>query len=83
MMPGVNGFEVLSQISEDGSFADMRIVMASAKAYEADRNKARKLGADGYIVKLLTLAGSSLLLAACGILLSASAPYVGYRCPLR
>jgi CheY-like chemotaxis protein len=55
MMPGVNGFEVLSQISEDGSFADMRIVMASAKAYEADRNKARKLGADGYIVKPFTM----------------------------
>jgi len=55
MMPGVNGFEICRMIREDESLAGVRIVMASAKAYEADRNKAKKLGADGYIVKPFTM----------------------------
>ena len=55
MMPGVNGLEVLRLIREDENLADVRIVMASAKAYEVDRNKAKKLGADGYIVKPFTI----------------------------
>ena len=55
MMPAVNGFEVCRRVRKDASFADMRIVMASAKAYEADRDKAKKLGADGYIVKPFTM----------------------------
>ena len=55
MMPGVNGLEVLRLIREEEDLADVRIVMASAKAYEADRNKAKKLGADGYIVKPFTM----------------------------
>ncbi len=55
MMPGVNGLEVLRMIREDENLADVRVIMASAKAYEADRNKAKKLGADGYIVKPFTM----------------------------
>ena len=55
MMPGVNGFDLLRMIRQDESLANVRIVMASAKAYEADRNKARRLGADGYIVKPFTM----------------------------
>jgi CheY-like chemotaxis protein len=55
MMPGMNGFEVVQDIREDEKFADLCIIIASAKAYEADRNKAKKLGADGYIVKPFTM----------------------------
>ena len=55
MMPGINGLEVLRLIREDKNLVDVRVVMASAKAYEADRNKAKKLGADGYIVKPFTM----------------------------
>jgi len=55
MMPEVNGFEVCRSIREDESFADIRVVMASSKAYDADRNKAKRLGADGYIVKPFTM----------------------------
>ncbi len=55
MMPGTNGFELLSMIRKDESLADMRVVIASAKAYEADRNKAKRLGADGYIIKPFTM----------------------------
>jgi len=55
MMPGINGFELCNLIRQDASLKDMPIVMASSKAYEADRNKAKRLGADGYIVKPFTL----------------------------
>lgn len=55
MMPGINGFDLVRMIRQDENLADVRIVMASAKAYEADRNKARRLGADGYIVKPFTM----------------------------
>lgn len=55
MMPVVNGFEVCRRVRADDSFTGMRIVIASAKAYEADREKARQVGADGYIVKPFTM----------------------------
>jgi CheY-like chemotaxis protein len=55
MMPVVNGFEVCRMIRQDKSLADLRIIMASAKAYEADRNRAKKMGANGYIVKPFTM----------------------------
>ena len=55
LMPGITGFEVCRRVRADKKFDDMRIVMASAKAYEADRNKAKKMGADGYIVKPFTM----------------------------
>ena len=55
MMPGINGFELCSLIRSDPDLANVRIVMASAKAYDADRNKAKRLGADGYIVKPFTI----------------------------
>jgi CheY-like chemotaxis protein len=55
MMPGINGFELLSMIRQHEGLADVRILMASAKAYETDRNKAKRLGADGYILKPFTM----------------------------
>lgn len=51
MMPGVDGYALLSRIRE--KFARrIKVIMVSAKAYEADRRKALKLGADGYINKV-------------------------------
>lgn len=55
MMPGINGLELCSMIRQDDNLAGMPIVMASAKAYEADQNKAKRLGANGYIVKPFTM----------------------------
>ncbi len=55
MMPGINGFELLTLIREDKSLAGLHVVMVSSKAYDADRNKAKRLGADGYIVKPFTM----------------------------
>lgn len=55
MMPGINGFELCRLIRADEELTGVRVIMASAKPYDADRNKARRLGADGYIVKPFTL----------------------------
>jgi CheY-like chemotaxis protein len=55
MMPGTNGFELLEMIRNDKSLDGVRVIMASAKAYEADQNAAAKLGADGYIIKPFTI----------------------------
>lgn len=51
MMPGVDGLTLLSRIREKYG-ATIKVIMVSAKAYEADRRKALDLGADGYINKV-------------------------------
>lgn len=86
MMPGITGFEVCKRVRADESFDDMRIVMASAKAYEADRNKAKKMGADGYIVKPFTMKKfnsvvqslGSMMLSAWGVRGTLPMPQEGY-----
>ncbi len=55
MMPGINGFELLNMIRGNDNFDHVRVIMSSAKPYEADRVKAKKLGANGYIIKPFTL----------------------------
>ena len=55
MMPDISGYEVCRAIRKEREFADVKIVMCSSKAYEADRNKAKQLGAKGYIVKPFTM----------------------------
>ena len=51
MMPKKNGFEVCEEIRGDNRFADMPILMLTAKGSEAEMNKGFSLGADGYITK--------------------------------
>ena len=51
MMPKLNGFELCAMIRKNPVLSDIPIIMASAKAYESDQQKARRLGASGYIVK--------------------------------
>ncbi len=86
MMPGLTGFDLCRLIREDKSLADIRVIMSSAKAYEADRNKASKLGAAGYIIKPFTLekfnttinALDTLKLSAWGVRGTLPAPQQGY-----
>ncbi len=86
MMPDINGFEVCLAIREDETLTDVRIVMASSKAYEADHNKAMKLGADGYIVKPFTMEKfdtimqslHSMMLSAWGVRGTLPVPQDGY-----
>ena len=51
MMPELDGLELCKLIREQDSLADTSIVILSGKAYEFDRKRAYKLGANGYLVK--------------------------------
>ena len=66
MMPGINGFDLLRDMRRDERLIDIRVVMASAKAYDADRDKAKRLGADGYIVKPFTIEKFDAIMASVG-----------------
>ena len=86
MMPGINGFEIVKMVRQDTSLADVHIVIASSKTYEADRNKAKRLGADGYIVKPFTMekfdavmqSHGRMLLSAWGVRGTLPVPQEGY-----
>ena len=86
MMPVISGFEVCSNIRKVAELSEMKVVMSSAKAYEADRNKAKKMGADGYIVKPFTMKKfetimkslSSMQLSAWGVRGTLPTPQEGY-----
>jgi DNA-binding response OmpR family regulator len=51
MMPRLNGFEVCEAVRADPALAEVRILMLTAKAREAEVNKGLALGADAYIPK--------------------------------
>ncbi|MDP6574017.1 MAG: response regulator, partial [Rhodospirillales bacterium] len=51
MMPGMDGLELCREMRAKPEFRDTRIVIVSAKAYEFDRKRALKFGADGFILK--------------------------------
>ena len=51
MMPNKNGFEVCEEVRGDNRFAEMPILMLTAKGSEAEMNRGVSLGADAYITK--------------------------------
>jgi len=51
MMPKVHGFTVCQQVRNDPTLRGIRIIVTSAKAYPADMQKARSVGADDYLTK--------------------------------
>jgi DNA-binding response OmpR family regulator len=51
MMPRKNGFEVCAEVRADPQFANMSILMLTAKGREAEMNKGLSLGADAYVTK--------------------------------
>ncbi len=51
MLPSLDGIELLKRIKESTAFADIPIVMATAKGTEYDRIKGLDLGADYYLAK--------------------------------
>lgn len=50
-MPKQNGFEVCRALKQDPSTADIKVVMLSARANDADLRLGREAGADEYFVK--------------------------------
>ena len=51
MMPGLTGFDVLKALRARRATADVPVLMYSAHATEADRQRAAVLGADDFLVK--------------------------------
>jgi len=51
MMPGRSGIEVVEALRADPETRDLPVVMLTAKAQSADRNRASTLGIQAYLVK--------------------------------
>ena len=51
MLPGIDGLELLRRMREVRRFADIPVVLATAKGAEYDKIKGLDLGADYYLVK--------------------------------
>jgi len=51
MMPGMSGFEVCETIKSQSDLANIRIIMLTATDESTDRERAKQVGADGYMVK--------------------------------
>jgi two-component system alkaline phosphatase synthesis response regulator PhoP len=51
MMPGCDGFEVLSQLRDLPGGGDLRVLILTAKGRDIDRRKAADLGVDAYMTK--------------------------------
>jgi CheY-like chemotaxis protein len=50
-LPLKNGFEVLAWLRQQPQFAALPVVVYTSSSVEADRDKARELGATDYVVK--------------------------------
>jgi len=59
MMPHISGFDVLKKIKAIEKYNEILIVLFSVKNFQIDIQKAKKLGADGYLPK--TISGKNLL----------------------
>ena len=51
MMPKKNGFDVCQTVKKEWNFADVYIVMLTAKGQEFDKKKGLEVGADTYMTK--------------------------------
>jgi len=51
MMPRLDGWETAARIRQDGSLAEVRIVLLSARAQEADIERGDAIGVDAYLTK--------------------------------
>ncbi|HEV2294947.1 MAG TPA: response regulator [Tepidisphaeraceae bacterium] len=54
MMPGMDGLEVLRAIRSDAAVADIPVILYSANTDPAEMEKARRLGAQDYLIKAST-----------------------------
>lgn len=59
MMPQISGFDVLAKIKATEKYSDIIVVVFSVKNFQMDIQKAKELGADGYLPK--TISGKKLL----------------------
>lgn len=55
MMPGMDGWEVSRTIKNHPDFADVRVVMLTARSDFTDKQEGLRAGADDYVVKPVRL----------------------------
>ncbi|KQC35735.1 response regulator transcription factor [Frankia sp. ACN1ag] len=51
MMPRMNGWDVAAHLREDPSTADIKLIMLTARAQEADVKRGARIGVDYYLTK--------------------------------
>ena len=51
MMPGLSGVEVTRELRQDRDVGDVKIILLTARAQEADVESGFSVGADDYVVK--------------------------------
>ena len=51
ILPKIDGFEVIKQLSSDNTFINTKIVVFSQLSQQEDIDKVKKLGADAYMIK--------------------------------
>lgn len=51
MMPRLDGWEAASRLRADPATADIKVVLLSARAQEADLERGNRLGVDAYLTK--------------------------------
>lgn len=51
MMPGMDGFEFCRSLKRSANYADIMVVMESARVEESDRKRAMECGASAYVFK--------------------------------
>ena len=51
MMPGLDGWETAQRLRSDPKYADVKIMLLSARAQEADLRRGDQIGVDAYLTK--------------------------------
>jgi len=74
MLPGFSGYEVLADLRRRPDFADIPVVILTARKDEADRVKGLELGADDYVTK--PFSPRELVLRVAAVLRRAQSPAV-------
>jgi CheY-like chemotaxis protein len=54
MMPALSGYDVLIEIKKHEEYRDILVVLFSVKNFQLDIQKAKELGADGYLPKAIS-----------------------------
>lgn len=54
MMPKISGFDVLKAIKAEPKYNDILVVLFTVKNFQMDIQKAKELGADGYLPKAIS-----------------------------
>ena len=55
MMPGMDGWEVARTLKDHADYAEIRVVMMTARSDFSDKQKGLQAGADDYLVKPIQL----------------------------